>query len=140
MIKNIGLSALNIATFAVMGSSWASNDVRNELRLINKNDVSEAENILKNNLKQKYYSLSKEVPGAINLESLDSNKYNIYYLSLTGEKITIVKNREAPSIYVVMYNYGIKLECFNNIIKKWKQEINIDLILNEKLKRIFLRK
>ncbi|ASN06080.1 hypothetical protein [Virgibacillus necropolis] len=134
----ISICALYIATVSMLGSESAKNEARTELRTVGA-DVSAANKVLGKHVGQNYFSLFNGVKGAINLEKI-KNEYNAYYLSLTGDKVSIIENKKAPSIFVVIYNYATKLTKFDELMNNWNKKINIDLGENEKLKRIYLRK
>jgi hypothetical protein len=113
-------------------------EVKAQLRQVG-NQMSEVQKILIQSVAAKYFSLNEPVIGAINLEGNDSN-YGCFYLSVHGEKVSIVVDRKVPSIFVVIYNYASKLQKFEAIMSIWEQNMKISSIEKERLKRIYLRK
>jgi len=139
--KEIGYIALYFAVISIIGPGVASNEIRERLLVLGQNDLSSVEKTLNKYVGKKYYSFFDEVKGAINLKKLNSGNHHVYYLTLLGEKIPIVNNVEAPTFFLVMYNFGIKLKQFDDLLGNLVKE-NLQFNLNEieKIKRLFLRK
>jgi hypothetical protein len=136
--RELGFLALYIAIKGKFEKVKGNELVKNELREIEK-DLIKGDTILQNNINNKYYSLDQEKEGAINLYKEDQ-KYNIYYLTYQGEKIIISRGRPLSSTLVVIYNYSMVLEKFDDLIKPWINELSISLNEEEKLKRIYFGK
>lgn len=95
--------------------------------------------ILKDTIDSKYFSLDQEKEGALILEE-ESKKYNIYYLSLMKEKVIISRGRPLSSALVVLYNYSLLLEKFENLINPVIKQSSALLAEREDLKRIYIGK
>ncbi|GGJ74644.1 hypothetical protein [Virgibacillus salexigens] len=134
----VGIFALYLATLSNFEGSSIDNIVKTELRSLT-DDLNSANNTMRKFISSNYYSFYGNAKGSINLETASGN-YNAYYLSLEGQKIPIISNRKAPSIFVVMYTYAVKLKQFEEILPKWEEEIDITITDKEKLKRVFLGK
>jgi hypothetical protein len=99
--------------------------------------LSEAQKLMEQHIAPKYFSLYREEKGAINLEKANDT-YNVYYLSLTDERTTIVEQRDTPNVFIVIYNYAILLQKFDLVIAPWEEKLTLDVADREKLKRVYL--
>lgn len=64
----------------------------------------------------RYFSVNKIKKNAINLIA-HNDSYEICYLGISNEKITIVEGANYERAIVIVYNYAILLQEFNNIFK-----------------------
>ncbi len=71
----------------------------------------------------KYFSLFLDKQLAINIEMVNNQEgfYNIFYLTPTNDKIHIVAKREAPNVFVVLYNYSMKLKLATELLDSWNR-------------------
>lgn len=135
---NHGFFALYLASLSRFKTDYSIHKAREEIRNAG-SDLLEIEKILKKYVDEKYFSLNEEKHGAINLEK-SSNGFNLYYLGLSGEKIPIVKDRKAPGVFVVIYNFALKIIEFAQIYNQWAKQLNLDIEQKEQFLRIYLRK
>ncbi|WP_226668933.1 hypothetical protein [Metabacillus litoralis] len=136
--REIGVLALYTAVKGRFDHLKVNKDVKKKLR--EKADtLIIADEILKDTIDSKYFSLNQEKEGALNLEA-ESKKYNIYYLTFMKEKVIISKGRSLSSALIVLYNYGLLLERFESQINPLLKQSSIHLAEKEILKRVFIGK
>ncbi|MQR96025.1 hypothetical protein [Fictibacillus phosphorivorans] len=138
--KPDSICGLGIYAESVLGVYTRDHTTQNEILNLEKNQLDLLNQILKLNVGEKYYSISIEKKGLINLEKLNNGSFNIYYLTIDENKIILVENREAPSAFLVLYNFSLKLKRFDDLCAKWKNDVNLNLITEEKIKRLYLGK
>ncbi|MGM0806817.1 MAG: hypothetical protein ACQET8_18890 [Bacillota bacterium] len=134
------ICGLGIYAESVLGENTRDYKTQNEILNLEKNQLDLLNQILKLNVGEKYYSISIEKKGLINLKKLNNGSYNVYYVSIDENKIILVENREAPSAFLVLYNFSLKLKRFDDLCAKWKNDVNLNLISKEKIKRLYLGK
>ena len=134
--KEIGLSALYIAVKGIFEKVKSDHQVKSELRKVEK-DLEEGKAILQKSIKENYFSIIHEKEGTINLSEEDQT-FNVYYLTHQKVKIMITEARPLSSALVILYNFSIKLQKFDELIKPYAK--NIELKEKEKLKRIYIGK
>lgn len=134
------ICGLGIYAESVLGDYTRDHKTQNEILNLEKNQLDLLNQILKLKVGEKYYSISIEKKGLINLEKLNNGSFNVYYLSIDENKIILVENREAPSAFLVIYNFSLKLKRFDDLCAKWKNDVNLNLITEEKIKRLYLGK
>ncbi|TXC89516.1 hypothetical protein FS935_16680 [Metabacillus litoralis] len=136
--REIGVLALYAAVKGRFDNLKVNKDVKKKLR--EKADtLIIGDEILKGTIDSKYFSLGLEKEGALNLEE-ESKKYNIYYLTFMKEKVIISKGRSLSSALVVLYNYGLLLEKFENQINPLLKQSSIHLAEREVLKKLYIGK
>ncbi len=134
--KEIGHLALYVAVKGKFEKVKGDYLVKNELRKLEK-DLVDGKTILQKSIKENYFSLLKENEGTINL--IENNQsFDVFYLTHQKEKIMITEGRPISSALVVLYNFGIKLEEFDKLIKP--HEENIELKELEKMKILYIGK
>ncbi|KZZ84992.1 hypothetical protein [Bacillus sp. SJS] len=131
-----GLLSLWAAVEGQMNPLQAKDEVKQSLRNI-ESDIKEGKEILEKQVNLSYFSIEKEKAGAVNLMA-DSNKYHVIYLSPLGDRVSITKSRPLNSALVVVYNFSMLLEKFDQLFKNWNVSIPNEEV--EKLKRVFIGK
>ncbi|MBU8788542.1 hypothetical protein KM903_19595 [Bacillus glycinifermentans] len=134
------ICALGIYAVSVLGDRVRDTETQNKILEIEDNDFDFLNNLLNLKVGESYFSILKEKRIAINLEQSKDDLYNICYINPDLKKIDLVKDREAPSAFLVLYNFSQKLKEFTSILNEWKKSTNISLHSEEKIRRLFLGK
>lgn len=134
--EETGLLALYIAVKGNFEKIKGNDLVKRELREIEKDPVA-GKVILQKNIKENYFSLEQVKEGAINLVEVNQS-YDVFYLNQQKEKIVITEARPLSSALVVLYNFSIKLEKFEELIKPFRENIALEEV--EKIKKIYICK
>jgi len=129
-----GLLALYIAVKGKFEKIKGNDLVKRELRELEKNLVA-GKVILQKYIKENYFSLEHVKEGAINLVEVNQS-YDVFYLTRQKEKIVITEARPLSSALVVLYNFSIKLEKFEELIKPFTENIALEEV--EKIKKIYI--
>ncbi|KKB73250.1 MULTISPECIES: hypothetical protein [Bacillus] len=134
------ICALGIYAVSVLSDRVRDTETQNKILEIEDNDFDFLKNLLNLKVGESYFSILKEKRIAINLEQSKDDLYNICYINPDLQKIDLVKDREAPSAFLVLYNFTQKLKEFTSILNEWKKSTNISLHSEEKIRRLFLGK
>ncbi|MGM0875212.1 MAG: hypothetical protein ACQEWV_10465 [Bacillota bacterium] len=138
--KDESICALGIYAESVLGDRTRDIETQNKILDLENNNIPILNNLLSTKVGDDYFSIFKEKKMAINLEKVNNSIYNIYYLSPDLKKIFLIKDRESPSAFLVLYNFSQKLKQFSEIYNKWEKDIVLDLQTEEKIRRLFLGK
>ncbi|MGQ4666364.1 hypothetical protein ACUIJN_11005 [Metabacillus halosaccharovorans] len=134
--KEIAHFALYIAVKGKFEKVKGDAHVKSELRELEK-DLVDGKAILQKRIKENYFSLLKVNEGTINL--IENNQsFDVFYLTHQKEKIMIREGIPMSSALVLLYNFGIKLEGFDKLIKPHGE--NIELKELEKMKILYIGK
>ncbi|MBU7591738.1 hypothetical protein [Metabacillus halosaccharovorans] len=133
-IKDIAFLGLYITVKGKFEKIKGNNHVKSELRTVEKNIVDGKE-ILQKNINELYFSLKHEKEGAINL--IEGNQaFDVFYLTHQKEKIVFTEARPLSSALVVLYNFSIKLEKFDELFKLFTESLELEEL--EKMKKIYI--
>lgn len=135
-----GQVALHVVVSSYFHQSKPDSVVRKQLR--DANGITEAREILEEQIGKAYFSLFKEETGKINLIKVNDDCYEIYYLSNEKNRIPITTKNSLSNAFAVVYNYGFFLKAFEVLIEKMSLLHNLKLTKEEteELKRLFLKK
>lgn len=133
--KEVGLIALYIAVKGIYDKVKGDHQVKSELRKVEK-DLEDGK-VIQKSIKENYFTLIHEKEGTINLY-VEDQTFDVYYMTHEKVKIMITEARPLSSALVILYNFSIKLQKFDELIKPYAK--NIELKEKEKLKRIYIGK
>jgi len=139
--SEFGQLAFYIVVYSYFNQDKPSNSVRKMLRNIGE-DVNKANKILEDHIGKNYFSLYRKEIGKINIDKINDDRCDVFYLSLENNIIPIVRNKRLPSAFVIIYNYGFYLKQFDSLMKKIISHYNLKLKKEEteELKRLYLKK
>ena len=89
---------------------------------------------------ENYFSIFKEKKISVNLEQTKNGLYNIFYMTPDFKKVYLIKDREAPSAFLVLTNFSLKLKEVISLLNLWKNDFNISMQFEEKIRRLILGK
>jgi len=101
------------------------------------NDIIGLDNLMQK-YQPKYYAIENPTENCMNLEEIDTNGYNVYYLSNNNEKNIISKKRTSPTVFAVFYNYTRNLASMNKYIDDFSEKFGYPLTQGEKSEIITL--
>ncbi|WP_226527784.1 hypothetical protein [Metabacillus niabensis] len=133
-IKETAFLALYITVKGKFEKIKGDNHVKSELRIVEKN-LLDGKKILQKNINELYFSLEHEKEGAINLIE-ENQTADVFYLTHQKEKMMITEARPLSSALVVLYNFSIKLEKFDELFKSYTESLELKEL--EKMKKIYL--
>ncbi|MBC2170685.1 hypothetical protein [Listeria booriae] len=131
--------ALFVSVSREFSSAGANNDVREELRALT-SDLDKADKCIGDEIGSAYYSFFENKVDCINLKRRELDRYDIYYLSPTGDVAMISEDRKLPNAFVVVYNFSFILKQFKEVIYPELIAYNLSPNQLELLKRIYLKK
>jgi len=89
---------------------------------------------------ENYFSIFKEKKISVNLEQTKNGLYNIFYMTPDFKKVYLIKDRESPNAFLVLYNFSLKLKEVISLLNLWKNDFNISMQFEEKIRRLILGK
>jgi hypothetical protein len=134
------ICALGIYAESVLGDRIRDSVTRSEILELANKSISILASLLDSKVGSEYFSIFKEKKKAINLEEINNGIFNIYYLSPSLDKVFLIKDRESPSAFVVLYNYAQRLKQFTLLYNEWKKDVVLDSTTEEKIRRLYLGK
>ncbi|MBC1896516.1 hypothetical protein HCJ57_09950 [Listeria booriae] len=120
-------------------SSKETDPIVEKLRTL-ESDLDAADEFIANEIGREYYSFFENKLSCINLKRRELDRYDIYYLSPTGDVAMISENRKLPNAFVVVYNFSFILKQFKEVIYPELIAYNLSPNQLELLKRIYLKK
>ncbi|MBC2195421.1 hypothetical protein [Listeria booriae] len=120
-------------------SSKETDSIVEKLRTL-ESDLDAADEFIANEIGREYYSFFENKLSCINLKRREINRYDIYYLSPTGDVAMISEDRKLPNAFVVVYNFSFILKQFKEVIYPELIAYNLSPNQLELLKRIYLKK
>lgn len=120
-------------------SSKETDPIVEKLRTL-ESDLDAADEFIANEIGREYYSFFENKLSCINLKRREIDRYDIYYLSPTGDVAMISEDRKLPNAFVVVYNFSFILKQFKEVIYPELIAYNLSPNQLELLKRIYLKK
>ncbi|MBC1316857.1 hypothetical protein [Listeria booriae] len=120
-------------------SSKEIDSIVEKLRIL-ESDLDAADEFIANEIGSAYYSFFENKVDCINLKRREIDRYDIYYLSPTGDVAMISEDRKLPNALVVVYNFSFILKQFKEVIYPELIAYNLSPNQLELLKRIYLKK
>ncbi|MBC1334838.1 hypothetical protein HB820_05975 [Listeria booriae] len=120
-------------------SSKETDSIVEKLRTL-ESDLDAADEFIANEIGREYYSFFENKLSCINLKRREIDRYDIYYLSPTGDVAMISEDRKLPNAFVVVYNFSFILKQFKEVIYPELIAYNLSPNQLELLKRIYLKK
>ncbi|MBC1911970.1 hypothetical protein HCA73_04880 [Listeria booriae] len=120
-------------------SSKETDPIVEKLRTL-ESDLDAADEFIANEIGREYYSFFENKLSCINLKRRELDRYDIYYLSPTGDVAMISEDRKLPNAFVVVYNFSFILKQFKEVIYPELIAYNLSPNQLELLKRIYLKK
>ncbi|MBC2369048.1 hypothetical protein HBP99_10395 [Listeria booriae] len=120
-------------------SSKEIDSIVEKLRIL-ESDLDAADEFIANEIGSAYYSFFENKVDCINLKRREIDRYDIYYLSPTGDVAMISEDRKLPNAFVVVYNFSFILKQFKEVIYPELNAYNLSPNQLELLKRIYLKK
>ncbi|MBC1373573.1 hypothetical protein HB847_14555 [Listeria booriae] len=120
-------------------SSKETDSIVEKLRTL-ESDLDAADEFIANEIGREYYSFFENKIDCINLKRRETDRYDIYYLSPTGDIALISEDRKLPNAFVVVYNFSFILKQFKEVIYPELIAYNLSPNQLELLKRIYLKK
>ncbi|MBC2116213.1 hypothetical protein [Listeria booriae] len=120
-------------------SSKEIDSIVEKLRIL-ESDLDAADEFIANEIGREYYSFFENKLSCINLKRREIDRYDIYYLSPTGDVAMISEDRKLPNAFVVVYNFSFILKQFKEVIYPELIAYNLSPNQLELLKRIYLKK
>ncbi|WP_102027706.1 hypothetical protein [Salirhabdus sp. Marseille-P4669] len=142
MTKSDGVFALALYAEAILGSEKYDLQTQRQILKIDPQDTSLLSNLISSKVGSQYFSIFQNKRKVINLARVtgENDLYNIFYLTPNLEKVNLVSNREAPSAFLVLYNFSEDLKNFTELCNKWKVDVQPDMNTEERVRRLFLGK
>ncbi|MBC2189430.1 hypothetical protein [Listeria booriae] len=120
-------------------SSKEIDSIVEKLRIL-ESDLDAADEFIANEIGREYYSFFENKVDCINLKRREIDRYDIYYLSPTGDVAMISEDRKLLNAFVVVYNFSFILKQFKEVIYPELIAYNLSPNQLELLKRIYLKK
>ncbi|MDT0110974.1 hypothetical protein QJV45_10895 [Listeria booriae] len=120
-------------------SSKETDSIVEKLRTL-ESGLDAADEFIANEIGREYYSFFENKLSCINLKRREIDRYDIYYLSPTGDVAMISEDRKLPNAFVVVYNFSFILKQFKEVIYPELIAYNLSPNQLELLKRIYLKK
>jgi hypothetical protein len=131
------ICAFGIFAESFFGKSCSDETIRLKIKNFIKNS-KELNELLKSVIGYDFFSINSERQQAINLVEINKDNYHLFYLTPFSDKVYISKDRTAPSAFVVLYNYAVKLKWCSEMIEKWDFDVKVNYENQEKIRRLVL--
>lgn len=138
--KEEGVCALGIYAVSILGDRIRDIETQDKILGLEDNEIKSLNNILDLKIGENYFSIFKEKKIAVNLEQTKNGLYNIFYMTPDFKKVYLIKDRESPNAFLVLYNFSLKLKEVISLLNLWKNEFNISMQFEEKIRRLILGK
>ncbi|QII50370.1 hypothetical protein G3M81_17270 [Bacillus paralicheniformis] len=136
--KEQGVCALGIYAASILSDRIQDIETVDIILEFEENDIKSLNNLLNLKIGEKYFSIFKEKKAAINLEKTKNGLFNIFYMTPDFKKVYLIKDREAPNAFLVLYNFSERLKEVSSLLNLWKNKITIGMQFEEKIKRLTL--
>lgn len=131
--KEEGVCALGIYAVSILGDRIRDIETQDKILELEDNEIKSLNNLLDLKIGENYFSIFKEKKIAVNLEQTKNGLYNIFYMTPDFKKVYLIKDRESP-------NASLKLKEVISLLNLWKNEFNISMQFEEKIRRLILGK
>ncbi|AGN37667.1 hypothetical protein OIO07_20715 [Bacillus paralicheniformis] len=138
--KEEGICALGIYAVSILGDRIRDIETQDKILELEDNEIKSLNKLLDLKIGENYFSIFKEKKIAVNLEQTKNGLYNIFYMTPDFKKVYLIKDREAPSAFLVLYNFSLKLKEVISLLNLWKNDFNINMQFEEKIRRLILGK
>ncbi|MCY8591734.1 hypothetical protein [Bacillus haynesii] len=138
--KEEGVCALGIYAVSILGDRIRDIETQDKILELEDNEIKSLNNLLDLKIGENYFSIFKEKKIAVNLEQTKNGLYNIFYMTPDFKKVYLIKDRESPNAFLVLYNFSLKLKEVISLLNLWKNEFNISMQFEEKIRRLILGK
>ncbi|MGE7203135.1 hypothetical protein [Bacillus haynesii] len=138
--KEEGVCALGIYAVSILGDRIRDIETQDKILELEDNEIKSLNNLLDLKIGENYFSIFKEKKIAVNLEQTKNGLYNILYMTPDFKKVYLIKDRESPNAFLVLYNFSLKLKEVISLLNLWKNEFNISMQFEEKIRRLILGK
>lgn len=138
--KEEGICALGIYAVSILGDRIRDIETQDKILELEDNEIKSLNNLLDLKIGENYFSIFKEKKISVNLEQTKNGLYNIFYMTPDFKKVYLIKDREAPSAFLVLYNFSLKLKEVISLLNLWKNDFNISMQFEEKIRRLILGK
>lgn len=138
--KEEGVCALGIYAVSILGDRIRDIETQDKILELEDNEIKSLNNLLDLKIGENYFSIFKEKKIAVNLEQTKNGLCNIFYMTPDFKKVYLIKDRESPNAFLVLYNFSLKLKEVISLLNLWKNEFNISMQFEEKIRRLILGK
>ncbi|WP_105981168.1 hypothetical protein [Bacillus paralicheniformis] len=138
--KEEGICALGIYAVSILGDRIRDIETQDKILELEDNEIKSLNNLLDLKIGENFFSIFKEKKISVNLEQTKNGLYNIFYMTPDFKKVYLIKDREAPSAFLVLYNFSLKLKEVISLLNLWKNDFNINMQFEEKIRRLILGK
>lgn len=125
---------------SILGDRIRDIETQDKILELEDNEIKSLNKLLGLKIGENYFSIFKEKKIAVNLEQTKNGLYNIFYMTPDFKKVYLIKDREAPSAFLVLYNFSLKLKEVISLLNLWKNDFNINMQFEEKIRRLILGK
>ncbi|WP_144498313.1 hypothetical protein [Bacillus paralicheniformis] len=125
---------------SILGDRIRDIETQDKILELEDNEIKSLNNLLDLKIGENYFSIFKEKKISVNLEQTKNGLYNIFYMTPDFKKVYLIKDREAPSAFLVLYNFSLKLKEVISLLNLWKNDFNISMQFEEKIRRLILGK
>ncbi|MCY9289033.1 hypothetical protein MOF05_11585 [Bacillus haynesii] len=138
--KEEGICALGIYAVSILGDRIRDIETQDKILELEDNEIKSLNKLLDLKIGENYFSVFKEKKIAVNLEQTKNGLYNIFYMTPDFKKVYLIKDRESPNAFLVLYNFSLKLKEVISLLNLWKNDFNISMQFEEKIRRLILGK
>ncbi|MCY7752925.1 hypothetical protein [Bacillus haynesii] len=138
--KEEGVCALGIYAVSILGDRIRDIETQDKILELEDSEIKTLNNLLDLKIGENYFSVFKEKKIAVNLEQTKNGLYNIFYMTPDFKKVYLIKDRESPNAFLVLYNFSLKLKEVISLLNLWKNDFNISMQFEEKIRRLILGK
>ncbi|MCY8339703.1 hypothetical protein MOC69_00110 [Bacillus haynesii] len=138
--KEEGVCALGIYAVSILGDRIRDIETQDKILELEDSEIKTLNNLLDLKIGENYFSVFKEKKIAVNLEQTKNGLYNIFYMTPDFKKVYLIKDRESPNAFLVLYNFSFKLKEVISLLNLWKNDFNISMQFEEKIRRLILGK
>ncbi|MCY7847062.1 hypothetical protein MOA99_00115 [Bacillus haynesii] len=138
--KEEGVCALGIYAVSILGDRIRDIETQDKILELEDSEIKTLNNLLDLKIGENYFSVFKEKKIAVNLEQTKNGLYNIFYMTPDFKKVYLIKDRESPNEFLVLYNFSLKLKEVISLLNLWKNDFNISMQFEEKIRRLILGK
>ncbi|MCY8006709.1 hypothetical protein MOJ76_00110 [Bacillus haynesii] len=138
--KEEGVCALGIYAVSILGDRIRDIETQDKILELEDSEIKTLNNLLDLKIGENYFSVFKEKKIAVNLEQTKNGLYNIFYMTPDFKKVYLIEDRESPNAFLVLYNFSLKLKEVISLLNLWKNDFNISMQFEEKIRRLILGK